>query len=196
MARKKKEDLYQGDLFDLFGEQEGDAGQAAEAASAPAEQAAGTAGQAYGNGQSAGTAAHSAKAERELSHYELSVARAASAASSASASGPAATAAALADAAAFGSQQVLFAGASAAKQPRLSEHLRLAALQELKLQETSARAVCETLIKKHGASDKRYVTEKPYIFADVCRYLDQLCAEGQCELMSQDPADRHYRWLG
>ncbi len=35
----------------------------------------------------------------------------------------------------------------------------------------SARVICDLLISEHGASGKRFITEKPHIFYDVCRSI-------------------------
>ncbi|MFD2614303.1 DUF3895 domain-containing protein [Paenibacillus gansuensis] len=191
MTRKKKEqDLYQGDLFDLFGEQAEEGSEASGSSNS-------------GSGGSGGAAGASGGIGRAGSPGYAGAARSPEAANAAG-TAPGAAGAGLSGGSAAGWDLLVppaapgtasTAGRSAAMRPGLSEHLQHAVVQELRQQETSVRAVCETLIKKHGAPDKRYVTEKPYIFADVCRYLDQLCREGRCELMSQDPSDRHYRWL-
>lgn len=75
---------------------------------------------------------------------------------------------------------------------RLSEHQCQVIMQELRNGESSARALSEMLINKHGAANNRFVTDKPHIYVDVCLYLDQLCNEGICELQSKEPNDRVY----
>lgn len=75
---------------------------------------------------------------------------------------------------------------------RLSEHQCQVIMEELRNGESSARALSENLINKHGAANNRFVTDKPHIYIDVCLYLDQLCEQGMCQLQSKEPNDRVY----
>jgi len=59
---------------------------------------------------------------------------------------------------------------------------------------SSARIICELLIKHNGAEKTRYITGKPRIYVEVCQYLEQLVHEGKIELIELNgKEDRIYQ---
>lgn len=59
---------------------------------------------------------------------------------------------------------------------------------------SSARIICELLIKNHGVSNERYITGKPKIYPFVCMYLDSLVLEGILRIKEiQSQIDRYYQ---
>lgn len=59
---------------------------------------------------------------------------------------------------------------------------------------SSARVICELLIKHNGAEKKRYITGKPRIYVEVCQYLEQLVHEGKVALLEVNgKEDRIYQ---
>ncbi len=77
----------------------------------------------------------------------------------------------------------------------LSQAFKNHVLHYLKTGVSSSLVICEMLIKEQGTSDKRFSTGKPDIYAPVCIYLDELVADGTCQLVDKDPYDRTYRLL-
>ena len=55
----------------------------------------------------------------------------------------------------------------------------------------SARVICELLIKDHGAPSSRFLTNKPHIYATVCRYIESAYPELTIE--SERSEDRLYK---
>lgn len=61
----------------------------------------------------------------------------------------------------------------------------------------SARVICELLIQKHRAPNRRYLSDKPHIFVPVCMFIDDhLVVNERCRLLSKDTVDRMYEWVG
>lgn len=59
---------------------------------------------------------------------------------------------------------------------------------------SSARIICELLIKNHVVSNERYITGKPKIYPNVCKYLDSLASNGIVRLKEkQSQIDRLYQ---
>jgi Protein of unknown function (DUF3895) len=59
---------------------------------------------------------------------------------------------------------------------------------------SSARVICELLIKEKGAARERYITGKPKIYTAVCLHLDSLVKNGDIELLhTKYTEDRFYR---
>jgi hypothetical protein len=58
----------------------------------------------------------------------------------------------------------------------------------------SAREICDLLIENNKTSDKRFLTGKPMIFADVCRFIEQLVNDGKYAIIEikKDKSDRLY----
>ena len=62
---------------------------------------------------------------------------------------------------------------------------------------TSARVICELLIKHNGAEKKRYLTGKPRIYGEVCLYLEQLVHDDKITLVEVNgKEDRIYQKVG
>lgn len=78
----------------------------------------------------------------------------------------------------------------------LPERLQQAVLDSLRQNVTSARVICELLIKHEGASDERYSSGKPKLFPAVCYFIDRFVSREDCERVSGDQIDRTYRWKG
>ncbi|MBH0167166.1 DUF3895 domain-containing protein [Fictibacillus sp. 7GRE50] len=58
---------------------------------------------------------------------------------------------------------------------------------------SSARVMCELLIKEHGASRERYSTSKPKIYPSVCMHLETLVKQGNIGLIrTKNTEDRYY----
>jgi Protein of unknown function (DUF3895) len=59
---------------------------------------------------------------------------------------------------------------------------------------SSARVICELLIKEHGASRERYSTSKPKIYPSVCMHLETLVKQGNLGLLrTKNTEDRYYK---
>jgi len=59
---------------------------------------------------------------------------------------------------------------------------------------SSARVICELLIKEHRASRERYSTSKPKIYPSVCMHLETLVKQGNISLLStKNTEDRYYK---
>ncbi|WP_028552731.1 DUF3895 domain-containing protein [Paenibacillus sp. UNC451MF] len=78
---------------------------------------------------------------------------------------------------------------------QLSSEQQMAILSLLQEGVSSARTLCELLIKHHGASGQRFeysMTKKPQIYPIVCRFIDS------CEnslLIRGNQEDRYYEWI-
>jgi hypothetical protein len=57
---------------------------------------------------------------------------------------------------------------------------------------SSARSISEFLIETYFASTERYSTGKPYIYVDVCMFLDEQVSKGICILLLKNTEDRQY----
>ncbi|MDP4084744.1 MAG: DUF3895 domain-containing protein [Bacillota bacterium] len=79
--------------------------------------------------------------------------------------------------------------------PKLSEPLRDAVRGYLETV-SSARIICELLIKNNSAPHERYLTGKPKIYPLVCMYLDSLVKNGDIQLTKKEgQIDRIYKLL-
>lgn len=81
---------------------------------------------------------------------------------------------------------------------RLTPFLEELVVKHLQCGVSSARVICELLIKSQSVSDVRFITSKPHIYVPVCQYIDQRVAAGHCECLESDIdfKDRKYRWIG
>lgn len=86
------------------------------------------------------------------------------------------------------------ASPSGSSKSQLTSEQQLAVLKMLQEGVSSARTICELLIKHHGASGQRFeysMTSKPQIYPEVCMYIDS------CEntvLTRGNHEDRFYEW--
>ncbi|KEK17887.1 hypothetical protein BAMA_10390 [Bacillus manliponensis] len=77
----------------------------------------------------------------------------------------------------------------------LSSYLKDEALNYIKNNVSSARVICELLIKNHGAYSQRYTTGKPKIYVSVCSYLDSLVQDNILTVEKPDITDRAYQLI-
>jgi hypothetical protein len=59
----------------------------------------------------------------------------------------------------------------------------------------SARIICEHLIDKHFAPNRRFLTEKPHLFVPLCVWLDEQVINGHVRLLYKDHEERKYEWI-
>ncbi|MBE1445132.1 hypothetical protein [Paenibacillus sp. OAS669] len=78
---------------------------------------------------------------------------------------------------------------------QLTDKQKLAILKMLQEGVSSARTLCELLIKQHGASGQRFeysMTQKPQIYPIVCMFVDS-CSNAV--LVRGNQEDRFYEWV-